>query len=163
MGTPPPLQLSQSTRSIMRRTIGGTVVKAQGSIPGSKSVQRPQLTPLSVSQLRALCCVQDELLADQSRRNRRAQLVLDQKPIQVGKKRVFTAILVPFYCELRREHGVYGTSGKAYTNSVPDRQPLHPDGQHILFKLLKFNNVVHCGLLCFGFSFFRGCECTLHA
>ncbi len=32
--------------------------------------------------------------------------------------------------ELRREHGVYGTPSKVYTNSVPDQQSLDPDGQH---------------------------------
>ncbi len=58
--------------------------------------------------------------------------------------------------DLRKEHGVCGTLGKAYTNSVPDRQPLHPDGQHILFELLKFNKEVHGGLFCFGFNLFVG-------
>ncbi len=32
--------------------------------------------------------------------------------------------------ELIREHGVYGTLGKAYTNSVADQHSLYPVGRH---------------------------------
>ncbi len=34
--------------------------------------------------------------------------------------------------EYRRGHEVYGTRSQAYTNSIPDKHPLCPDGQHTL-------------------------------
>ncbi len=34
--------------------------------------------------------------------------------------------------QLGREHGVYGSPGKAYANSVPGEHPLYTGGQHTL-------------------------------
>ncbi len=36
------------------------------------------------------------------------------------------------YYELTREHGVYGTQSKAYTNSVLDKHSSYPGGQQVL-------------------------------
>ncbi len=45
-------------------------------------------------------------------------------------------MLTLFICslnrEITREHGVDGTLGQAYTNSVPDQHSLCPFGQHEL-------------------------------
>ncbi len=39
--------------------------------------------------------------------------------------------------EVRREHGVYGILGQAYTNSIPDYHSSLPVGQHTLTLYTK--------------------------
>ncbi len=60
--------------------------------------------------------------------------------------------LAPFTGSYRREHGAYSAPSKAYTNSIPDQQSLHPGERHTLAfytegSLLSGSNKVAFGLM----------------
>ncbi len=55
-------------------------------------------------------------------------------PRHMGLTTMRTLFTGSFKWEKRGEQVSYGTPSKAYTKSVPDQQPLYPDGQVLLLE-----------------------------